>query len=73
VFGYLDLDWKQFVHIDAQLYRPAEVDVLQGNSSKARRILKWQPRVAFRELARLMTDADLRLAQRELSHGNSSR
>jgi GDPmannose 4,6-dehydratase len=67
VFGYLDLDWKQYVKIDAQLYRPAEVDVLQGDSAKARRILKWQPRLTFRELARMMTDADLKLAQGELA------
>jgi GDPmannose 4,6-dehydratase len=69
VFGYLELDWKQYVQIDAQLYRPAEVDFLQGNSTKARQILTWQPRVTFRELAHMMTDADMKLAQRELANG----
>jgi GDPmannose 4,6-dehydratase len=69
VFGRLDLDWKQYVKVDPQFYRPAEVDVLQGDSAKARRILNWQPHVAFRELARMMTDADLKLAQRELANG----
>ncbi len=69
VFGYLSLDWKEYVQIDPQLYRPAEVDVLQGDSLKARRALHWQPRVTFRELARMMTDADLKLAEREREHG----
>jgi GDPmannose 4,6-dehydratase len=69
VFGHLALDWKQFVKVDPQFYRPAEVDVLQGDSAKARRVLNWQPRVAFRELARMMTDADLKRAQRELAQG----
>src|SRR5262245_11702313 len=69
VFGHLDLDWKQYVKVDPQFYRPAEVDVLQGDASKARRILKWHPRVTFRELARMMTDADLKVAQRELANG----
>ncbi len=65
VFGYLELEWREYVKIDAQFYRPAEVDALQGDSSKARRILKWQPRVTFRDLARMMTDADLKLAEQE--------
>jgi GDPmannose 4,6-dehydratase len=72
VFAYLGLDWKEYVTVDAQLYRPAEVDVLQGDAAKARRVLQWKPRVTFRELARLMTDADLQLAERELAQGDSS-
>jgi GDPmannose 4,6-dehydratase len=72
VFGYLNLDWHDYVKIDPLFYRPAEVDELRGDAAKARRILKWEPRVAFRELARMMTDADLALAQRELADGSLS-
>lgn len=65
VFSYLGLDWEKHVAIDPAYYRPAEVDLLQGDASKAQRELGWQPRVNFRALARMMTDADLLLAQRE--------
>jgi len=65
VFGYLQMDWHRHVEIDARYFRPAEVDLLQGDASKARRLLGWQPRVGFRELARLMVEADLKIAQRE--------
>jgi GDPmannose 4,6-dehydratase len=64
-FGYLDLDWKQFVETDPRYYRPAEVDLLLGDSSKARRVLGWKPKVSFRELVRLMVDHDLNLARLE--------
>jgi GDPmannose 4,6-dehydratase len=63
--SHLDLDWKRHVAIDPQYYRPAEVDHLLGDAAKARRVLGWEPRVAFRELVRLMVEADLRLAERE--------
>lgn len=69
VFGHLDLDWNDYVKIDPLFYRPAEVDALRGDPAKARRILGWQPRVGFRELARMMTDADLALAERERAQG----
>jgi len=65
VFGYLDLDWNNYVEVDPQLFRPAEVDVLCGDTAKARRVLGWKPRVSFSELARLMTDHDLQLAEQE--------
>jgi GDPmannose 4,6-dehydratase len=65
VFGRLDLDWKDYVEIDARYYRPTEVDILLGDPTKARKVLKWQPKVTFRELARMMTDADLELARNE--------
>lgn len=64
-FGYLDLDWKEFVETDPRYYRPAEVDLLLGDSSKARRILGWEPKVSFKELVRLMVDHDLELARIE--------
>jgi GDPmannose 4,6-dehydratase len=65
VFGLLDLDWKQHVDIDPRYFRPAEVDLLLGDATKARNVLGWKPRVTFRELARLMTQADWDLAKRE--------
>ncbi len=65
VFGYLDLDWHEYVEIDRRYFRPSEVDFLQGDASKAKRILAWEPKVTFKELARMMTDADMELAERE--------
>ena len=65
VFGYLDLEWQKYVEIDARYYRPTEVDVLQGDASKAKRVLKWEPKVTFKELARMMTDADMEIAKQE--------
>jgi GDPmannose 4,6-dehydratase len=65
VFGYLELDWHDYVEIDKRYFRPAEVDLLLGDAAKARKILKWKPKVAFKELARMMTDADLKLAEHE--------
>jgi GDPmannose 4,6-dehydratase len=64
-FGYLDLDWKEFVETDPRYYRPAEVDLLLGDSSKARRVLGWEPKVGFKELVRIMVDHDLELARLE--------
>jgi GDPmannose 4,6-dehydratase len=58
-FGYLNLDWKRHVEIDQRYYRPTEVDHLLGDSSKARRILDWAPRIKFTELVRMMVDYDL--------------
>ena len=64
-FGYLDLDWKEHVDIDPRYYRPAEVDVLMGDASKARRVLGWEPTISFNELVTLMVDHDLELATQE--------
>src|SRR5438105_7473167 len=64
-FGQLDLDWKRCVEIDPRYFRPAEVDVLQGDASKARVNLGWQPKVTFRELVALMIHQDLELARIE--------
>ena len=66
-FGYLDLDWKQYVEVDPRYYRPAEVELLLGDASKAKRVLGWEPKVRFEELVRLMVDHDLILAKREQS------
>ncbi len=58
-FGYAGLDWKEHVVVDPKYFRPAEVDLLLGDASKAKRELEWEPRVTFKALARLMVDADL--------------
>ncbi len=58
-FACLDLDWRQFVEIDPRYFRPTEVDFLLGDPGKARTRLGWQPRVTFRELVRIMVDADM--------------
>lgn len=64
-FGWADLDWREYVKIDARYYRPTEVDALQGDASKAEGALGWRPRVGFRDLARMMVDADMEVARRE--------
>ena len=58
-FAHADLDWQRHVEIDQKYYRPAEVDLLVGDASKAKRELNWEPRTTFRELVRLMVDADV--------------
>ena len=63
VFQYLDLDWEKYVEIDERYFRPSEVDLLLGDASKARKILKWEPKVTFKQLARMMTDADMKIAE----------
>jgi GDPmannose 4,6-dehydratase len=66
VFEYSGLgDWKEFVNIDPTLLRPNEVPFLLGDSSKARRVLGWQPKVGMRELAHMMYDSDLIAAKKE--------
>ncbi|HUB24885.1 MAG TPA: GDP-mannose 4,6-dehydratase [Tepidisphaeraceae bacterium] len=65
VFSLLEMDWKKYVEVDPRYLRPAEVDLLLGDASKARRVLGWKPTVTFKELAKLMTDADMKLAERE--------
>jgi len=64
-FGYLDLDWQEYVGQDPRFMRPAEVDLLVGDASKARRVLGWKPRVDFRGLVRMMVDSDLDLLKEE--------
>jgi GDPmannose 4,6-dehydratase len=57
-FGYVDLDWREHVTSDERFLRPAEVDLLVGDYSKAKSQLGWEPKVTFRELVRMMVDAD---------------
>ena len=65
VFDYLDLDWQKYVEIDPRYFRPTEVDYLEGDASKAKKVLKWKPKVTFGELVRMMVDADMKIAERE--------
>ncbi len=65
VFGHLDLDWQKYVELDPRYLRPSEVDCLLGDASKAKKVLKWEPKVTFKELAQMMTDADMEIAKRE--------
>ena len=62
-FSHLGLDWRAYVAFDERFMRPAEVDLLIGDASKAREQLGWEPTVRFRQLAKLMTDADWELAR----------
>ncbi len=66
-FGYLDLDWNEHVRIDKRYFRPAEVDLLVGDASKAKRKLNWQPHTGFKQLVRIMVDADRKLLEDQLS------
>ena len=58
-FSYVGLDWRKYVVVDQKLIRPAEVDLLQGDATKARQRLGWEPLVSFEELVKMMVDADL--------------
>ena len=64
-FSHVDLDWKEFVKHDVRYQRPAEVDLLIGDASKAKKILDWEPKVRFHELVRIMVDADMQLLSRQ--------
>ena len=59
-FGHAGLDWRKFVEIDEKYFRPAEVDLLIGDYSKAKKKLGWEPKTRFSDLAKLMVDADIR-------------
>ncbi len=58
-FNYAGLDWQEYVEIDPRYFRPTEVDVLVGNPGKAEKKLGWKAKVGFKELVKLMVDADL--------------
>jgi GDPmannose 4,6-dehydratase len=68
-FGYLGLDWHKYVDIDARYFRATEVDLLLGDSTKARKQLGWTPKVKFQELVQMMVDSDLQL---ESGHGRQT-
>ena len=68
-FSYLEMNYQDYVEIDPRYFRPAEVDLLIGDASKAKKQLGWAPKTTFRELVRIMVDADLKLAEREKAAG----
>jgi GDPmannose 4,6-dehydratase len=68
-FGHLGLDYRDHVVVDPALVRPAEVDLLVGDASKARDRLGWAPTVAFKELSEMMVDADVARLEEEIRHG----
>ena len=63
-FGRVGLDWQKYVEIDPRYYRPAEVELLIGDYSKAKRKMGWEPKTKFKDLIELMVDADLALLRR---------
>jgi GDPmannose 4,6-dehydratase len=67
-FDHVGLDWEKHVVVDPKFYRPAEVDLLVGDPSKAKRILNWEPSVTFADLARIMVDADVAGLQQMGNH-----
>jgi GDPmannose 4,6-dehydratase len=66
-FRHIGLDWQKHVVQDPRFLRPAEVDLLCGDASKAQRVLGWKPKVSFRELAQMMVESDLELVRRKVS------
>lgn len=67
-FNLLDLDWEKYVDYDKRYERPSEVDLLIGDASKAKKKLGWEPKVRFKDLVKIMVDADLVLAKEELAY-----
>ena len=67
-FDRVGLDWQKYVVVDPRFYRPAEVDLLLGNPSKARRVLNWRDEVSFRELVTMMVDADVATLSKQGTH-----
>ena len=65
-FAYAGLDWEKYVEIDPTYFRPTEVDILQGDASKASRAFGWKPKVKFHDLVRVMVDADVKLLDDQL-------
>jgi GDPmannose 4,6-dehydratase len=65
-FDRVGLDWEKYVVIDEKFFRPAEVDLLVGDASKARKVLGWEPRTPFEDLVSLMVDADVALLEGKL-------
>ena len=68
-FSHVGLDWRNYVEIDPKYYRPAEVDLLVGDASKAQRQLGWSPQTRFKDLAHLMVDADIAALKKDGKFG----
>jgi len=71
-FRMLDLDWREYVKHDERYERPAEVDLLIGDGSKAKKKLGWEPKVKFKDLVKIMVESDLKLARNELAMWQST-
>jgi GDPmannose 4,6-dehydratase len=71
-FAYADVDWREFVEVDPRYFRPAEVDYLLADASKARRVLGWEPSVSFSDLVRIMVEADVADVQSKLRGGEEA-
>lgn len=65
-FGCVGLDWKKYVEIDTKYFRPAEVDELVGDYSKAKKKLGWEPKVKFKQLIKMMVDEDIKLVKEKI-------
>lgn len=70
-FSYVGLDWQEYTKHDDRYNRPSEVDQLLGDPSKAKRVLGWEPKVTFKALVKMMMDADMELARKELAVRNA--
>ena len=60
-FGYLNLDWREYIEIDPRYFRPTEVENLKADSTKAKKLLNWAKKISFKELVKIMVDYDLEL------------
>ena len=65
-FERAELDWKKYVAIDKRYFRPTEVELLLGDATKAKKVLKWKPKVGFKQLVNMMVDADMALEEKEV-------
>jgi len=63
-FGYVGLNWKDYVVVDEKFYRPAEVYELKGDCSKAKKVLRWESKVGFKELIKMMVETDLKIIKK---------
>ncbi len=60
-FGYLNLDWQEYIEVDEKYFRPLEAEELRADSAKAKKHLNWSPKISFKELVKIMVDYDLEL------------
>ncbi len=65
-FSYAKLDWEKYVAIDKRYFRPTEVDLLLGDSTKARKVLKWKPKIKFKKLVKMMVDSDMEIVRKKV-------
>jgi len=69
-FNYVGLNWKEHVESNASLFRPAEVNILMGNSDKAKDTLGWVPKTSFKEMVEMMIEADIKRVEKEIAKGH---